>query len=139
MVRHMFTLRGLNGFDHFFNRLEKAISFRFYLFHVSKKDILYLYVSMIYFLLNEQKSIYYTNSVCSRSKVNNIVMHVHLQIFENIDLSGKSKAMSIFCFKSLTRKFTKKVHRLLEFFTREMAAILIICDNIQSYSPLFKF
>lgn len=78
MVRHMFTLRGLDGFGHFFNRLEKAISFRFYLFHVSKKDILYLYVSMIYFLLNEQMSIYYTYSVCSRSKVNNIVMHVHL-------------------------------------------------------------
>lgn len=49
----MFILRGLDGFDYFFNRFEKVILFRFYFFYVSKKDIFYLYILMIYFLLNE--------------------------------------------------------------------------------------
>lgn len=53
MVCYMFILRGLDGFDYFFNRFEKVILFRFYFFFVSKKDKLYLYVLMIYFLLNE--------------------------------------------------------------------------------------
>lgn len=77
MVRHMFTLRGLDGFDHFLIGLKRQSHLDFIFSCKQERYIVFICFDDL-LSINEQMSIYYTNSVCSRSKVNNIVMHVHL-------------------------------------------------------------